>query len=982
MNSSSINHLFQDHQGYVWMATQGGGANRFDGKSFEHFTKKTGLSSNFLTYIFESSSHDIWFASEQGATQFQQGKFKNFGKEDGLCDGVVYALCQDSAGTLWFATQTEGIRSFSHEKFQSFTEQHGLPSNTCYTLQAFQHKVWVGTDNGIAVVDNHRILVFPHPAAKNKGFFSSCVDYKGNLWFGAMDGTVLCISPEGKARQVVLPPTVQSDFIGGMAADKSGNLWLATNHGLLKVAFNELNLPSFTLFGKKEGLSVEAVQTVLVDYENNVWAGTLYGGVNILSTESFGFFNENHGLSSTNTTALLPYSSNQSLVGTTAGLFLFTRQSKFSFEKIDLGIAYSNLAISDLAWGKKNELWIAGEDGVCVFTIKGKKAKFLKEMKDSKGEKLISPQKIKFDKEGNAWIANYGSGLTKIRPNGKTEYFETKTGFPSNNVLTVFIDPFETVWVGTHDQGLIQMDKDGKFQSVKELKNESVWSLASDLEGTVFVGTGDYGLFKKDRKHSKFRPFLSKKQRLKSNFIPGLVYDTTRQCLWIGGEEGFCQVRFEGEGFQLKNYGESDGFKPVTINPNGLLPKADGLFLGAVNGLVVFNAAESNYSLPPLKASLKAIRINYQKEDLNDFANDFDPNTHLPLQLNLPYNKNNLSFDINAFSPKKVLFQYKLDGQDEEWTEPSSYPTITYTNLIPGKTYQLQVRCFRESNPSEITQLSFPIAIQLPWWETRWFWAIILICLLAGIWLFIRYREQNLKQQNLVLESTVQERTEEILTQKEKIEQTLEEKEGLLKEKEMLLKEIHHRVKNNLQTISSLLMLQANSLQDEKAKKAIQESQSRVRSIALLHQKLYQSDGLETVEFSAFVQDLVQQIQPIYQDKSKEISIKLNMDECYLLIDKAIPMGLMVNEWITNSFKYAFYHGTAGDIQIRLKHLPAREDLKWELSYSDSGPGFEEQVFQQPARTLGLKLIKLLSQQLGGQLHYQQKPSTFTFQFK
>ncbi len=972
----------QDHQGYVWMATQGGGANRFDGKSVEHFTKSKGLSSNFLTFIFETKSHAIWFASENGATLYQQGKFSHFGQKEGLCDGVVYALCEDYSGTLWFATQTEGIRSYANRQFKSFTTENGLPSNTCFTLQSFQNKLWIGTDNGIALCERNEITTLNYPDAQNKGFFSSCKDQVGNLWFGATDGTLIRISKEGKPSTVALPALVKSDFIGGMSADKTGNLWLATNHGLLKASFDGLGNPSFRLFGKREGLSVETVQTVLVDYENVVWSGTYYGGVNILPTESFGLFNENQGLPATNCTALLPFSSNQTLVGTTNGLFLYQSNETHSFDELRLGKNFESLAINDMAWSPSHELWLAEQNGVKVFKVLNQKGVLVKEIKDSEGKDLISPQKIRFDKKGNAWIANYGLGLTKVTAKGKTIHYTTTSGFPTNNVLTVFIDKSETVWVGTHDKGLIRLDMDGGVHLIQEMNKESVWSLAEDGEGNLYAGTADHGLFRKAPNQSDFKAFLTTKQGLKSNYIPALVYDSLRHCLWLGGEEGFSQFGLAKGKAKLKNYGESDGFKPVTINPNGLFPSEQGLFLGSVNGLVQFKLGASQFMMPSLKVAIKSIRVNNLVEDLQKYAREFDPSTKLPLALDLPYFKNNLSFEINAFSSQKVLFQYKLEGQDADWTAASAYPSISYTNLKPGKTYLLQVKCFRESNPVEFSILSFPVTIQIPWWETKAFIVFLFLTLLVLVILFIRYRVENLKRQNLVLETTVKERTEEIRTQKEKVEQTLGEKEQLLKDKEVLLKEIHHRVKNNLQTISSLLMLQANNIKDETAKKAIQESQTRVRSIALLHQKLYQSEGLESVDFAAFVDDLTQQLKPIFQDKTKQIDLVLELEPCFLLIDKAIPLGLIVNEWITNSYKYAFNERTEGVIRIQLRPAAADTNWKWILTYQDSGPGFREELLSQSNSSLGLRLIRLLSQQLGAELGYQQKPSIFTIQFK
>jgi two-component sensor histidine kinase len=247
------------------------------------------------------------------------------------------------------------------------------------------------------------------------------------------------------------------------------------------------------------------------------------------------------------------------------------------------------------------------------------------------------------------------------------------------------------------------------------------------------------------------------------------------------------------------------------------------------------------------------------------------------------------------------------------------------------------------------------------------------------------------RDQNIRLEETVRQRTQEIFQQKELVEKTLKEKEELLYEKEVLLKEIHHRVKNNLQTISSILMVQSAGLQDEQAKKAIADSQSRVSSIALVHQKLYQMDGLEKVELNGFVKDLVAQTYSVYKDHNKEIGIDWQIPETLLLIDTAIPLGLILNELLTNSFKYAFHNSNCGSIRIELRLLDGvngvsqnngHKTQKVELVYSDSGPGFESIEVVNTANSLGMRLIKLLSKQVNANLNYSNKEgSRFVFVF-
>ncbi len=151
----------------------------------------------------------------------------------------------------------------------------------------------------------------------------------------------------------------------------------------------------------------------------------------------------------------------------------------------------------------------------------------------------------------------------------------------------------------------------------------------------------------------------------------------------------------------------------------------------------------------------------------------------------------------------------------------------------------------------------------------------------------------------------------------------------------------------------------------------------------MVHQKLYQTDGLEKVELNAFVKDLIIQIQSLYRNQSTNITIQQNIPETYLLIDKAIPLGLILNELFTNSFKYAFHSTKIGLIEITLSKLEAdNKSHKVILTYSDNGPGLASQEVLNNATTLGLRLIKLLSQQIGATLNYSNSNgSEFIFTF-
>ncbi len=200
-----------------------------------------------------------------------------------------------------------------------------------------------------------------------------------------------------------------------------------------------------------------------------------------------------------------------------------------------------------------------------------------------------------------------------------------------------------------------------------------------------------------------------------------------------------------------------------------------------------------------------------------------------------------------------------------------------------------------------------------------------------------------------------------------------------LREKEVLLKEIHHRVKNNLQIVSSLLYLQAARTEHPGAVSALTESRARVRSMALIHEKLYQSPNLASVDMGEYTRSLVSDLQHSHRTENNSIRLTVDIGEITLGITEAIPCGLIINELVSNAVKHAFPKGREGEIRIRL----VRESTKHiVLTVSDNGVGFPESVDFRNSPSLGLTLVNSLVQQLDGSIELDRRDGTaFTITF-
>jgi two-component sensor histidine kinase/CheY-like chemotaxis protein len=235
-----------------------------------------------------------------------------------------------------------------------------------------------------------------------------------------------------------------------------------------------------------------------------------------------------------------------------------------------------------------------------------------------------------------------------------------------------------------------------------------------------------------------------------------------------------------------------------------------------------------------------------------------------------------------------------------------------------------------------------------------------------------RQAEEELRKAYDELEKRVEARTEELSKANERLQHEISERiqaeENLkrsLNEKEILLKEIHHRVKNNLQTIDSLINLQCKDIKDKASANLLKESQNRIRAMAFIHEKLYESQSLAGISFSEYINSLTTYLYHSYGIDQKSVNLKTDLEEVSLDIDTAIPCGLIINELVSNSLKHAFPKGENGEITIGLYLADAHLVT---LEVTDNGVGIPKDMDLEHTKSLGLGLLNLFVQQLDGSI--------------
>lgn len=326
----------------------------------------------------------------------------------------------------------------------------------------------------------------------------------------------------------------------------------------------------------------------------------------------------------------------------------------------------------------------------------------------------------------------------------------------------------------------------------------------------------------------------------------------------------------------------------------------------------------------------------------------------------------NLSFTTAPGCNPTHAYAFMIEGASTTWTTCADSLQI---GRLPGYgTFNLLLK--GKINAEEWTEtLSVPIVMVRPF-AVWWYYVGGGLFLIVIVLVYLRYRNLVLKRRNRHLESVVETRTQELRV--------------ALGDKEMLLKEIHHRVKNNLSVISALLDLQQRGLEDESFRKVFDIAKLRVRSVGLIHQLLYQNGNFGHVDVEDFSRKLFAQVKNVFGG-STEVRFETDTSSISLDINNIIPLGLILNELMTNSFKYAF--DGVGDppvIRFTLSCHP-EEEMPYVFHYSDNGTGMPHGIDMKKSKTLGLRLLKDLSRQIKGTFEYlpDEKPGAhFRILFK
>lgn len=721
--------MYQDSKGYLWSGGYGG-LSQFNGKVFHNYSPKNGLANHYVNAIAEDRDGRIFVGTINGLSVIEQKHIKNYSVANGLPSKNVTAICTDHEGNMWIGTTdglcvfknnalkrfavlplkninclyyhaksgiwvgtNEGLYNINHHSISSYTSQKGLSDNVILSISQnpLTHKLFVGTKNGLSVMDIETKKVVRYHVSNgliDESVLAITCTQSGIVWIGSKSGL---ISFNGKEFSYFsIRPDNNSNHITSLLMDYEGNLWIGTHNGMFKYRDK-----GFTTYGKQEGLGEAFIYQIVGDLEKNIWITTESNGVYRYAQGFFKNYAEKDGLLSNCAQSALSMPDGSVWFGTSEGI---SKLKKNGIENIVYSDGFKMTPpITNIYTDSKHNIWVGGKNGLCCMkkTDHSYQTVYYTLPTTIKNYDVWS---IKEDDQGNIWAGTYLAGLYKLVGNT----FQNQSG-----VLKQFI--------------------------------ESALEIDADNTGHIYIATLNGILVVNTRNYST--KIISEKEGLISELVYTLKVSNNNKNLWAGTNQGISRIdldKLNHNIIDIESYNKTDGFEGVECNTHGIYEDSNSnLWFGTVNGVIKYSPKEVIKNDNLSKTTITNIKLAYT-------------DTILPNGAVLPYSFNNISFYFDGIcltNPDKVLYTYKLEGKDKDWSPYSEVNMAKYDNLPAGK-YTFKVKSCNNEGIWNVEPTTFSFEIKQAFYKTWWFItgliSLIVTCII--IIFKVRLRQLNKKE--------------------------------------------------------------------------------------------------------------------------------------------------------------------------------------------------------------------------------------------
>lgn len=1074
LSNSSVYALLQDSLGFLWIGTYDG-LNIYNGYEvkMQEFNKTSRLTASWeKVSCFDTDSHgNVWFGVQYAGIscyQIEEGTYQNYfidsletianpknnvwailvDKSDNVwvgtggkglflfnpkerkfkdvnatlgytehdCCNFITSIVEDSHGNIWVGTSDSGVRIINPETWES--KVFDLPSADNTTVDAInalyqdtQHRIWIGTrSNGMYVYQEKEGLIQSFSqisgelALQTANVRCFLEDTKGNFWIGT-DGDGLFIYNQENKELVNYrnntndPQSLSSNVVFSMIQTRDEVIWIGTNKGGINSYDAKRDKFSNTVDGTLPGnlhLSYKVLLSVMEDKDSNLWFGTDGGGIDryMQETNSLKSYrnqpDDAHSLSGNAVKTIFSDSRSRIWVGTYGHGLNQYQPATDNFQRIPVA---ANITAKDI--------WDMSEDD-----------------------------------EGNLWVATLNEGLFVIRNNSGmlekyTEAPESESVIGSHLFTLRWDNSQKGLWIGTNKGLRFLLPKKGRVKGW-DYNPEDSTSLGCYIVKVIFIdshkqlwlGMQQGGLSLFDQVRGTFKTFTMN-QGLSSNTIASIAEDANER-LWIGTSNGLNV--FNPQTGDITSFSQSDGLQNIEFVNNSVCRLHFGSFIfGGSNGYDKVDPAriEKNTYLPEIYITRLVINNRDVVPQMDKYP--LDKNLNVEDEIVLHHSQKTVSLYLSAISythSEKNIYAYKMEELDTAWYTIGNQRMVTFTNLAP-QTYHFWYNASNNDGVWNEHPKVLTIKVLPPWWRTVWaqtLWFLMVASLIYG---WMRYRDRLIRRQKKELENLVRQRTHELLSEKEKVEQQnieltnrqneiLKQNEEITamsqklhqadEEKLEFFTTISHEIRTPLTLIlgplEQALSVNKNSLLQKQLLRVKQNAETLKRLVTQIldFRKADSSNQLlQAAEYDLVA--LMHEISASFFDIARKSHIKYRINA----VDASLPVWVdydkffkIITNLLSNAFKFTPQGGLVEVHISRQKADDAFPDGAVVLKVQDSGIGIspeqQDKIFTrfyqantnaQQGRTgtgIGLALVKKLTERHYGTIAVEstiQKGTTF-----
>jgi len=725
LSQSQILCLFQIHTGEIWMGTNQGGINKFNGSEFSYITKSEGLSDNVVYAIAQEKSGRILVGTNNGLTVINGATIDTLPTNNALPHKGVVSIHISESSDIWLGTG-KGVARLLGDSIVPFTPNLLLSSSTVLNIrEGLEGDIWfctvqngafrlkdglitqVGTDQGL----DHNYVYDVMPMGLEK------------VWIFGHKG--LYELSNDSLTDVKMPSTIPKNTVFyGFEKDRVGNVWIGTSTGVIKYFHGRFK----QLITTNNGLVNNTIWKILQDREGNIWFGSKSNGISKLTSERFKIYKSEDKLPSPVVNAVFRDDKGRLWSGTKKGLAIWDKDSVLQIRQPD---GLSSEVIRDIDQSPDGKMYIGTNYGLTVFDGQTFRS-YLAET-----DNLNSTYDVYVDGT-DIWLGT-NQGPVKFE-NGKFHQPFNASEFKS----TVFdaVRAGKDIWFA-YDDGVLKFDGKSFTQLTKKdgFFDGRTRSIVVGPEGNIWFGTND-GV-------SRFDGKTCTNYGVADGLLSAAVYSLGFHkdgSLWIGQSKGLSRLLFDNDELEdVIIYEKAQGFLGLECSTNSIWMDSDGkIWIGATNGLVEYDPRKDKGMYYKPLTRITDVKLFSRSVSWTEYTDSVGANG-IPYMPILPSDKNDLTIEfsgVSLTSPASINYTCILEGLDDEWRPISHNNFASFPSIPPGD-YTFRVRAGFGDELWKNTPVSFSFTIRPPFYQTNWFYLICAFLVCAAIYSYFTIRQAN-----------------------------------------------------------------------------------------------------------------------------------------------------------------------------------------------------------------------------------------------